>query len=715
LPFFLAFTAPYRVCYYASAFSGTVTPLMRSHLAHIAARVISRLRQLRTPWWGGIGCRISFLISLAICLVVTLLGTYLFWEGKRNQQTDLRSRVYFIGSYFSSLALDDILSEDRQALYRKLIPAFQSRGSMSNDLVYLVVYDRTGRLLAADALPDVGRDRFGEDAKALDTLDAASQQRTEPHFRQRRKDLYELTMPVMFNGTKAGFVKVGISGRSSQEQLDEFTRNALIVVVPILLVGLLFSQLIAAGIIKPITRLGAAVDELGRQNWRSPIPVQGKDEISRLATAFNHMAAALKQRETSLSQGNRDLFLLHTAGLDLMESLDLRELLGKIAARAEDLIRADTTSVASVDRGTRVLRYLGIEGERAEHLAAQELPLEAGGIYNWLASYGTPLLVQDAATDFRLDSELMKSLGVRSLIAVPLWSSNVMIGVLTAINKKGNEVFDKHDLRLFTVFSSIAGAALQNAFLYDDLKNKMDELRNTQQQLVRSTKMAAIGELAANVAHEINNPLTSVLGYTSHLIRNLNLPDESLQKLRLVEQETLRVRKIIRNLLDFSRQRMSWKQPGDVMRPLKETVALLQGVADRSSVRIREEYPEGPVVLIMDHNELKQVFLNIMNNALQAMPQGGTLWVKVGPSAERRVAVEFEDTGHGIPDEHLGKIFEPFFSTRNVGYGTGLGLSISERIVQAHGGMIEVTSTVGRGTVFRVLFPVGEQSLVNYE
>jgi signal transduction histidine kinase len=280
-----------------------------------------------------------------------------------------------------------------------------------------------------------------------------------------------------------------------------------------------------------------------------------------------------------------------------------------------------------------------------------------------------------------------------------------MIGILTAVNKRGGEVLDRHDLRLFTVYSSIAGAALQNAFLYSDLKNKMDELRNTQQQLVHSTKMAAIGELAANVAHEINNPLTSVLGYTSHLLRTLDLPEESRQKLRLMEQETLRVRKIIRNLLDFSRQRMSWIQQGDVLQPLRETVALLQGAAERSSVRIVEDYPDAPVVVRMDHNEMKQVFLNIMNNALHAMSQGGTLRVSLLPAHQGEIAVVFEDSGHGIPKENLRKIFEPFFSTKNYGDGTGLGLSISERIIQGHGGRIEVESSVGTGSAFRVTLP----------
>jgi signal transduction histidine kinase len=288
----------------------------------------------------------------------------------------------------------------------------------------------------------------------------------------------------------------------------------------------------------------------------------------KLGQAFNRMAFTLKQRELSLSRGNKDLFILHTAGLDLMESLDLEALLVKIAARAEDLVRADTTAVAVISTSDRMLKYLGVFGSKAKTLQSMEMPFEAGGIYNWLACYGTPLLIPEAQADFRLDSGLMKSLGIKSIMAIPLWSSNMMTGLLTAVNKKGGSSFDKQDLRLFTVFSNLAGAALENASLYTDLMGKMNELRSAQVQLVHSTKMAAIGELAANIAHEVNNPLTSVLGYTTHLLKTLDLP-ESPKRISMMSRD-LRY-KIIRNLLIFPSETSdaACRPP-----PLKETTAL---------------------------------------------------------------------------------------------------------------------------------------------
>jgi signal transduction histidine kinase len=179
-----------------------------------------------------------------------------------------------------------------------------------------------------------------------------------------------------------------------------------------------------------------------------------------------------------------------------------------------------------------------------------------------------------------------------------------------------------------------------------------------------------------------------------------------------MEQETLRVRKIIRNLLDFARPRPPRMQSGDLVQPVRETVAFLHGVAERGVVRVIEEYPPAPVVVSMDQNELKQVFINIMNNALHAMPGGGTLTVRVAVAPSGEAVVEIADTGPGISVEHRGRIFEPFFTTKNSGDGTGLGLSISYRIVQNHHGRIELESEPGSGALFRVVLPLCEQNAI---
>lgn len=677
--------------------------------------ISNRLRPV-LGWWGGVACRVSFFMSGALFLVAVLVGAFFFREGKAALEAEVKGRALYVAMHLATLTVEDIITRNTNEIYKKIIPAFISYdGAVSDqDLVYVLVYSREGDLLVGRTATEIissldARSSPGSPRRHRPPLErnlsAAERQLRDPSFSRTETGIYDLTFPVLVAGRKAGFIRTGISGKGHAEKFVRFVKKGIVALSAILLLGLAFSQIIARHITRPILKMSAAAEELSRQNWKTPIPVRGKDEVSRLGHAFNRMALTLKQRDASLSQGNRDLLMLHTAGLDLMERLDIDMLLPKIAERAEDLVRADTIAISAVDDAARTLRYIGVFGSKARAMGDLDMVMESGGVYNWIVSYGTPLLIQEAQSDFRLNRDLMSSLGIRSLMAVPLWSANTMTGLLSAINKKGGASFDKHDLRLFTVFSNLISAALQNARLYGDLKSNMQELRQAQEQLVRSTKMAAIGELAANVAHEINNPLTSVLGYTTHLLKTLDLPGEPKKMLGMMEQETLRVRKIIRNLLDFARQRPSRMHPADVLQPLRETLALVQGVAEAASVRIREEYDGRPILISMDPNEIKQVFINIVNNALQAMPAGGELRIRANADRQNEAVVEFSDTGNGIPEGNIRKVFEPFFSTKGEGSGTGLGLSISERIVHNHGGRIEVESTPGKGSVFRVLLP----------
>ncbi len=655
-------------------------------------------------------------MTVALSLVALLVGLFFFWEGKKALDAEIRDKTLYMARELAALTTDDILAGNWFEIYKKLSPHFTAGADALSDspLLYLTAYDRHCNLLIGRTATEIffkndssvpaprSKSRAAEEALSSK---CEPQQVREPAFIVGKSGVYNLLLPVTAGGEPAGFIQVGISGKRFGQKFSMIVKQAGVAFFGILLIGVAFSRIIALGITKPILRLSEEVDKLSRQNWDTPLPVRGSDEISKLGHAFNQMALTLKQREASLSRGNRDLLILHTAGLELMESLESDALLAKIAARAEDLVRAETTAISVIGSSDPMLKYLGVFGAKAEMLQEREMPIEAGGIYNWLVSYGTPLLIPDAQADFRLDSELMKSIGIKSLISVPLWSSNTMTGLLTAVNKKGGVSFDTHDLQLFTVFSSLAAAALQNAALYNDLKGKMDELHAAQEQLIHSTKMAALGELSANVAHEVNNPLTSVLGYTSHLLKTLQLPEAPRRILGMMEQETLRVRKIIRNLLDFSRLKPSWMQPADIAAPLRETVALVHGIAEAASVAIYEDYPTTPLMVTMDHNEMKQVFINIVNNALQAMPRGGELRIRLDVARDGEILAEFSDTGTGIPSENIGRIFEPFFSTKTSGDGTGLGLSISYRIVRNHGGRIETESELGKGTVFRVFLP----------
>ncbi len=235
-------------------------------------------------------------------------------------------------------------------------------------------------------------------------------------------------------------------------------------------------------------------------------------------------------------------------------------------------------------------------------------------------------------------------------------------------------------------------------------------LQQSQRQLVQSSKLAAIGELATNIAYEVNNPLTGVLGYTGLLLSSDDIPAEKKEHLRTIERETLRAREILKNLLDFARRKPPRLERTAIVGILDETLNLVGGKAKLTNITVIKECSHEFPRVAVDADEMKQVFVNLINNAFAAMPGGGTLTIRCkcdkNIAGKEILAIEFIDSGMGIPESQLDKIFDPFFTTRLEGEGSGLGLSISYMIVQNHGGIIEVESRVGEGSTFRVSLPV---------
>jgi signal transduction histidine kinase len=262
--------------------------------------------------------------------------------------------------------------------------------------------------------------------------------------------------------------------------------------------------------------------------------------------------------------------------------------------------------------------------------------------------------------------------------------------------------------QILRIVASQVAVAAENARLYEGIQRQMEELRTTEAQLVQSAKLAAIGELAANVAHEINNPMTSILGYTTLLYEETPPTSPRKETLKLIQNESLRIREIVRALLDFSRQRDFAKELVDVRQAVKDTLALIQRHAMLSNCKIVEQYHDKLPLIEIDVPQCKQVFLNLITNALDSMPQGGTLRVTVA-QIDSTIRIEFADTGAGIAEANLSRIFEPFFTTKPAVKGTGLGLSVSLGIVQAHGGTIDVQSEPGKGSRFTVVLPIAKK------
>ncbi|MFN3532352.1 MAG: ATP-binding protein [Candidatus Brocadia sp.] len=245
------------------------------------------------------------------------------------------------------------------------------------------------------------------------------------------------------------------------------------------------------------------------------------------------------------------------------------------------------------------------------------------------------------------------------------------------------------------------------------ISKDITEFKRTQAQLIQAGKLAGIGQLAAGIAHEINNPLSGVLGYAKRLMKKAE--DEELRKvpafetfpreMKLIVDSALRCKKIIEGLLKFSRTSETESMNVNVNEVLDESLVLFGNQLSSHNVELNKILSPNIPAIRANHTQIQQVFTDIIINALQAMPQGGKLTIVTRPINSSAVEIEFTDTGEGIPKENLTKIFEPFFTTREPGKGTGLGLYMIYRILQNHHGRIDVKSEVGKGSTFTITLP----------
>ena len=402
--------------------------------------------------------------------------------------------------------------------------------------------------------------------------------------------------------------------------------------------------------------------------------------ISALFTAM--LAGRVRVAHEALEDELRRTQALHQASEAPASSLSLGVVLQAVAQQARALVDADGAAV-------RFFRVDSMEVYCRPSLSQEEAErcheaLERHALADSMDGLDTPAAGESA-------------------LGVALRIGNDEVGRLI-VGRGESAWFDPIDAEALMAFSTRAALALENAALYEDLNDRMAELERTQAQLMHSTKLAAIGQLAANVAHEINNPLTAVLMRVGLFLESGSFDEADGQKLRLMEQEVLRARTILRNLLDFARETELNIAEVNLSDVVRGTMPLADHRAELEGVRIEERHVGRLPRVAVDVNQFQQVLVNLVNNAVDSMEPGGTL--KVETFAERGwVNVQVSDTGCGIPPDDVDRIFEPFFTTKPDVSGTGLGLSVSHGIVLKHGGTIDVDSELEVGSTFTVRLP----------
>ena len=330
-----------------------------------------------------------------------------------------------------------------------------------------------------------------------------------------------------------------------------------------------------------------------------------------------------------------------------------------------------------------------------------------------LRASGTTIVV--LSLGFVLVASLFLSLFVHRMIYVPLRDLQAGAKRLAAGNldepipvRNGDELGElarSFNAMTLALKSSRGELREWGETLEKKVAERSEALRLAQAETARNEKLASVGLLAAGIAHELNNPLTGVLTFSSLMRKKVPEGSADAEDLDLVIRETKRCAAIIRRLLDFAREKTPSKQFADLNRLIEETVRIVERPAHLRDIEIRLELEPALPAVWVDADLIKQVVMNIVVNAQQAIQHKGSITVSTR-RAGARVEIAVSDTGCGIPEKDMQRIFDPFFTTKGVGQGTGLGLSVSHGIVEAHGGTIEVASKVGEGTTFRVFLPL---------
>jgi signal transduction histidine kinase/pSer/pThr/pTyr-binding forkhead associated (FHA) protein len=397
---------------------------------------------------------------------------------------------------------------------------------------------------------------------------------------------------------------------------------------------------------------------------------------------------------------------------DLVSETDLPKLLNGILEKVLKTVNADRGLIMLLDEQSGAL--VPEAACKGENLPGDEEIVLSKTISGRVLETGQSILTLDAMRDDRFEgSESIAMHKVRSTMCVPIKSKNRVLGIMHVDTKRRLASFTQEDLELLTAMGLQAGMVIENAKLFAELKQANRELREQQAQLIEAEKLSALGKIAGGVAHEIGNPMTFILGYTSLTCKELEqgdlTPEEiktCLDRLRIVEDESERVVQVIRSLSHFYRHREGNLAPTDINRAIETALKIAAFHAKKGNIGVVKDFNPDLPQIMADGNQLQLVFLNLIMNARDAMEEGGTLTIATAFEDGQDVSVRFADTGCGIPPEAMGKIFRPLFTTKEEGAGTGLGLSISHDIVENHQGTIDVESTPGKGTTFTIRLPL---------
>jgi len=420
----------------------------------------------------------------------------------------------------------------------------------------------------------------------------------------------------------------------------------------------------------------------------------------RVKTAYRDLKKANAELRNRIDQ----LSAFHRISLAMRySSTNPQQLWKMMLEEALELLRGDSGAIYLVENG--VLRVQTARGLSADAVSDLEVPI-GDGVVGHVAQSGEALLAPDVSKEPRY-KVLVE--GMQSEVAAPMIGGESIIGVINVESRKVG-AFKPSDKELLMTLAAHAARVWENAMLYQmaqqrnqELLESYEKLRKAQRELIRKERLAALGEMAAIVAHEIRNPMTAIRGFAQRIGRRLHDPAAAGKYLDIIISEVDRLDEVIRSVLYFGKKPAMRKQSARIDSIIREALLILDDNIKRKSLKVQRSIDEGLPAVMLDEDQMKQVIINLLHNAVDATPRGGLMAIEA-TRQDSGLLIRVTDSGTGVAPEISEKVFEPFFTTKP--RGTGLGLTMVQRIVEEHNGTIGFTNLPGKGAAFIVHLPL---------